>query len=160
MEQGRILEEEAIPWFEYEFGEQIERVGLIMTDDGTVGCSPDGLLGEDGGIEIKCPYSETHIKYLLDNKLPADYAAQVHGSLYVTGREWWKFVSYRRGFPAFVLKVNRDNAIIRQIDAALQAFQEKFNTAWATLIELNGGELPPKREPMVFAHEFRSEMAT
>jgi hypothetical protein len=157
MEQGRILEEEAIPWYEFEFGEPIQKVGLITTDDGSVGCSPDGLLGEDGGIEIKCPYSQTHIKYLLEGILPGDYAAQVHGSLYVTGRKWWKFVSYRRGFPAFVLKVNRDIEIITQIGIGLEVFRKKFNAARAKLIELNGGEEPPKRAPMIFAHEFSDD---
>ena len=51
MEFGHIREEEAIPWFELEYGVPVQRVALVTTDDGRIGCSPDGLIGEDGGIE-------------------------------------------------------------------------------------------------------------
>ena len=101
MEQGQVVEQEARPFYELTCGEEVTTVGFCTTDDGTVGCSPDGLIGEDGGIEIKCPEPQTHVKYLLNGVLPDDYAAQVHGALFVTGRPWWRFISYRRGFPLF-----------------------------------------------------------
>ena len=126
MEQGQILEAEAVPWYELEFGTTINRVGFITTDDGRVGCSPDGLLGDDGGIEIKCPFADTHVRYLLAGEVPKDYAAQVHGSLYVTGRKWWKFVSYRRHFPALVVTVERDEEIMGKIGEALDEFLVRF----------------------------------
>lgn len=143
MEFGQILEQEAKPWFALEYDLQIESVGFVTTDDGRVGCSPDGLITDSNGIEIKCPEPQTHCKYLLAGTLPPDYAAQVHGAMYVTGGSHWYFVSYRRRFPALVLLVERDEKIQEAIDSALGEFLARFETAKERLIELNGG--PPKR---------------
>ena len=143
MEFGQIREEEAIPFYEFQFGESIQRVGLVTTDDGRTGCSPDGLIGDDGGIEVKCPEAKTHVKYLLAGVVPADYLAQVHGSMFVTGRKWWKFLSYRRNFPPLVLTVERDDEIQKQIGIALDAFLARLDEAMAEMEKLNGG--PPSR---------------
>lgn len=143
VEQGRLLEEEAVPWFELEHETTVQRVGLITTDDGRVGCSPDGLIGDDGGIEIKCPTMPVHINYLLKGVLPPDYAAQVHGSMFVTGRKWWKFLSYCRRMPPLLLHIERDEAIQERLGEAIMKFLEQFDAAMARLTELNGG--PPKR---------------
>jgi len=143
MDQGTILQDEAIPWFELTLGQSVERVGLVTTDDGRIGCSPDGLLGDHGGLEIKCPAIHTHIKYLLDGGLPKDYAAQVHGAMFVTGRRWWKFLSYRRHFPALLFHVERDEAIQERLREALDNILAEFDAAMKTLEALNGG--PPKR---------------
>lgn len=143
MQQGNILEEQAIPFYEFSTGETIQRVGLITTDDGTCGASPDGLLGEDGGIELKCPKSETHVRYLLAGVLPKDYRPQVHFSMYVTGRKWWKFMSYRRGMPEFILTVQRDDGAWSNVQLAVLNFLTQFKAGKERLMELNGG--PPKR---------------
>jgi hypothetical protein len=143
MEMGKILEDEALPWFELESGLTVNRVGLITTDDGRIGCSPDGLLGDDSGIEIKCPATHTHIGYLLNGTLPKEYAAQVHGSMYVTGRKSWRFLSYCRRFPALLLTIERDEGIQGAIHTALIRFLEVFDDGMAALTKLNGG--PPRR---------------
>lgn len=150
MEQGHILEDEAIPWYEFEQGVSIERVGLVTTDDGRVGYSPDGLIGEDGGLEIKCPEAQTHVRYLLDGCVPKDYLCQVHGAMYVTGCPWWRFLSYRRHFPALLVTVERDEMIQERIAEALTGFLARLDEGWARLVDLNGGP-PPKREPMQFS---------
>lgn len=142
MEQGNIIEEEVVPWYELEYGAKIERVGLVTNNEGTIGCSPDGLL-EDSGIEIKAPASHTHIGYLLANKLPHEYVHQVQGCMYVTGRDEWRFVSYRRRMPALVLTVQRDPAYQEALDEALTLFLGRLEKSKARLCELNGG--PPKR---------------
>lgn len=135
LEQGAILESEAIPWLEFTYNLSVQRVGFITTDDSLIGCSPDGLLGEDGGLEIKCPQPVAHLKYLLAGGLPREHVAQVHGSMYVTGRRWWKFVSYSRQFPPVVVTVERDEAIIAKIDAvigeALAELEAKYETVRA-----------------------------
>jgi hypothetical protein len=128
-EQGEILEAEARAWFAFEYPHKVRQIGFIEHDDGRCGCSPDALLDDDGGLEIKAPQPTNHVKYLLDGKLPKDYAVQVHFSIYVTGRPWWKFVSYRRKFRPFVLTVERDEAIIAKINEALTQFYEKFDAA-------------------------------
>lgn len=142
MEQGKILEEEAIPHLEW-LGWEVERVGFITTDDGRYGCSPDCLL-PGGGAEIKCPLPQTHIGYLLKGELPRDYAPQVHGSMLVTGRPWWKFVSYRRNLPLFVLVVERDEKVMARMREAIDAFNVRFDAAWQVLIDLNGGAPKPR----------------
>lgn len=138
-EQGAILEEECIPWLEFEWSVPIDRVGFITTDDGRAGCSPDGLIG-DIGVEIKCPQPQNHVKYLLKNVVPDDYLLQVHGSMYVTGLKQWRFVSYRRLMPPLVLTVERDEAVIAVIDEAVTLFVDRLDRAYERLVELNGGE--------------------
>jgi hypothetical protein len=143
IEIGQILEERAKPWYELTTGQPITNVGLVTTDDRRVGCSPDGLIGEDGGIEIKCPARHTHVGYLLDGVLPEDYELQVHGSLYVTGREWWMFLSYDSKFPKFLHRVERDETKCAVIHEALQLFLERFDVAVKRMEEINGGPRPP-----------------
>jgi hypothetical protein len=142
---GEIIEQEAIPWFAFEYGVEVKKVGFITTDDGKVGCSPDGLL-EIGGIEVKSPQAQNHFKWLLKGKLPGEHAAQVHGSMWVTGATEWKFLSYHRRTPALVLTVERDDAIQARIREAVEMFLDKFDRAKARLIEINGGP-PPSQTP-------------
>ena len=132
LEQGTLLEEEGIPWFELEYG-PVQRVGFCTTDDKRIGCSPDALFGDDSGVEMKCPQAQTHVSYLLAGDLPSDYSAQVHGAMLVTGRPSWRFVSYRRGFPPLVLIVKRDEAIQKVLREALDAFLERFDAGLARL---------------------------
>ena len=143
MEFGSILEEKAKPYYTFTFNEEIIPCGFATTDDGRIGCSPDGLIGESGGIEIKCPEAKTHTKYLMAGKLPDDYVLQVYGSMFVTGRAWWKFMSYRRNFPAFITMVERDEKINAVIEETLYAFCEKLDAGFKRLCEMNGG--PPPR---------------
>lgn len=139
MDMGNILEDEAVPTYNLLHTPRMQRVGFITTDDGRIGCSPDGLLGDDGGIEIKCPRVETHTRYLLDGTLPKDYAAQVHGSMFVTGRPYWRFMSYRRHFPTLLLSIDRDEKIQAAIGEALGLFLEAFDKAMKRMVEINGG---------------------
>lgn len=151
MEQGNILEDEAKPWFSLEYGQEIESVGFITTDDGKIGASPDGLLGDDSGIEIKCHEAQTHVRYLLEGGVPKDYLAQVHGSMYVTGRPTWTFLSYRRRFPNLVVTVARDEAIQTYLGEALAKFMQRFESGKARLTELNGGPPPPRQKSFVMS---------
>jgi len=150
VEQGEILERKAKPAFTIHTGLEIESVGFIETDDGTAGCSPDGLIGETSGVEIKCPTMAVHIGYLLAGKLPQDYVAQVQGSMFVTGYESWHFFSYSRHLPPLHLIVERDEKFQCALGAAIADFSEALNESMNRLIELNG-EPPPKRAPMVFS---------
>jgi exodeoxyribonuclease (lambda-induced) len=129
-EQGEILEGEARPWYELEYEKRVRQVGFITTDDGRFGCSPDGLIeGEECGLEIKCPASHTHVKYLVNGSLPKEYAAQVMGSMFATGFDRWIFLSYHRGFPALVLEIHRDERAMSMIRAAINQFHGDFDRA-------------------------------
>lgn len=143
VEQGRILEEEALPWFELETGHKVERVGFISDDDVSFGCSPDGWM-KTFGVEIKCPKPETHIKYLLNGELPKDYIAQVQGSMLVTGATDWCFVSYRRRMPQLLLCIPRDYKFSDALIEVLRKFMADFQEAKDNLIYHNGG-IEPKR---------------
>jgi hypothetical protein len=158
-EQGSIKEEEAIPALEFEYDWKIQRVGFVTTDDGRVGCSPDGLL-LDGGIEVKCPEAHTHVKYLLASDLPKDYATQVQGSMFVTGAEWWKFLSYCRSMPKLLLTIERDPKAQAVLAEALAEFNANLDAKYARLCEINGG--PPHRAPTLAEQkgEWDLELAT
>lgn len=141
MEQGSLMEGRALPWYEFTHNVSIQRVGLCTTDDGRIGCSPDGLIGEDGGIECKCPEPHTHLKYLLGGTVPKDYLAQVQGSMFVTGRPWWLFMSYSSYFPPFVVKVERDEAAQKVLGEVLAKFCGELDAAVAKIQAL----LTPKQ---------------
>src|SRR5690606_15606549 len=88
-DRGREMEAEARAAYEIVMGVDVQMVGLILTDDGLFGGSPDGLVGDDGGVEIKCPGIHTHIGYLLDpDSLVDRYRGQVRALLWLAGREW------------------------------------------------------------------------
>lgn len=136
--EGRALENEARKLFSISFqppGEPFLEAGFVEHAEGRFGCSPHALIGEDSGLEIKCPKVKTHVKYLLSGTLPPEYAAQVHGALYATGRASWMFMSYARGFPPFILTVRRDERICAAIAEALAGFYEHFDAALDLLHE-------------------------
>lgn len=136
-DRGEELEARARSWYKLEYDEhQLRNVGFIQHDDGRCGCSPDALINDDGGLELKCPEPTNHVRYLLEGVLPDDYAPQVHMSMYVTGRPWWRFMSYGgSGFPKFVLTVHRDEKICATIAEALAGFYERFDAAMKQLRE-------------------------
>lgn len=144
-EQGQILEEEAVPWYELEFKCDIDRPGFITTDDGRLGCSPDGIIGGIRGIEIKCPADHTHVGWLRNGGVPKEHRAQVWGGMHVTGLSQWTFLSYCRGFPPLLVDVHRDDIFDPDIDPfaalrdALDEFLRNFDAGWQRLVKLNGG---------------------
>jgi len=123
MEDGIETEPLAREYYEQLFGE-VQQVGFVELND-YVGCSPDGLIGDDGGMEIKCPYPNTHIDYILKNKLPAVYVPQVQGNMWVTGRKWWDFVSFCpkiKDRPFWYIKVERDEKYIVNLASEVDRF--------------------------------------
>lgn len=156
MEIGSVLEKEALPFYELLHGVKVQRVGLVLTDDKRFGASPDGLLVSECGLECKCPRADTHVRYLLENKVPDDYLAQVHGGMYATGYSRWVFMSYHRRMPPLILIVERDPEIQDSIAAALAAFNLSFDLCMATLEKVNGG--PPRRSSA--AKETKQEFTT
>lgn len=132
MENGTLTEPEARRFLEMERGVDIRQVGVIFTDDERFCCSPDGLIGDDEGVEIKCPLMKTHVGYLLNGGLPDDYKAQVHGSLIVTGRKAWTFLSYCPGLPPLLVRVTPDK-YTEQLAKALEEFWLLYRAALTKL---------------------------
>lgn len=127
MLRGSFTEAEARRFVAFELDADVEQVGFCVHDNDFWGCSPDGLIGEDGGLELKCPKPATQVRYFLDGVLPPKYAPQVHGSLIVTGRANWWFCSYCPGLPPLLLKVVPD-VYTEQLRTALVEFTELFAT--------------------------------
>lgn len=136
MEEGEILENEARPFAEMELERDINVVGFCTTDDGMAGCSPDGLIGDDTGIEIKCPSLPVHTKYLLAGVVPPEYRIQVWFSLFVTGFPRWIFMSYRRSMPPLFITVERDEEKMNAISNAVSCFHDKLSAAVSKLRNL------------------------
>jgi hypothetical protein len=127
MEQGMKLEAEARCAYELEFAPApVSEAGFLLHDSGLFGGSPDALVGEVGGCEIKCPLLATHIGYVRNGALPDAYRCQVHGYLIVTGRAWWSFFSYARGAEPLHLTVTRDD-FTAKLEAELFAFCARYN---------------------------------
>jgi putative phage-type endonuclease len=101
------------------------------------GASPDGLIGEDGLLEVKCPVSATHIETLLGQAVPAKYIHQIQWQLACTGRVWCDFVSFDPRLPTpmqlFVQRVHRDDALVAQLEQDISAFLGEVD---ATVAEL------------------------
>jgi putative phage-type endonuclease len=125
MARGHLLEPFARDLYSQHYNE-VQECGFITSTLGgvTVGYSPDGLVGDDGLIEIKAPRQKTHLKSLLTNQVPGEYVPQVQTGLAVSGRAWCDFISYAPGLPLFVRRVERDELVIDQIIAAAQAAEE------------------------------------
>lgn len=124
-ERGQLLEADAIPWYEMTQDVDVERVGFITNDEKTVGCSPDGLVGKYGMIEIKAPAALTksaaYMKAIRSDEADAaePYHVQVHGELWVTGREWCDLIFYHSRLPKRIIRIHRDEAIIEKIKSGV-----------------------------------------
>jgi hypothetical protein len=111
MERGTALEPEARAYYEFMRDMEAQEVGFCLHDEVKTGCSPDALVG-DGGLEIKCPSGAVHVSYLRENRLPPAYKQQVMGCMWITGAEWWDFLSYHPEMPSFLITVERDQNYI------------------------------------------------
>jgi len=104
------------------------------------GASPDGLVGADGLIEIKCPNTATHIDTLLNDGIDGKYITQMQVQMACTGRQWCDFVSFDPRLPVdmqlFIKRVDRDNGRIQEIEAEVQSFLAEIGKKIDALHEL------------------------
>lgn len=127
---GREKEDEARFAYELETGNEVEQVGFIELDD-WIGCSPDGLIREDGYWEAKCPNSDTHLRYsLAPHELEENYGWQVMGGLWISGRTWAHIVSYDPRFKdekkqLVIWSITRDEEAISRLSSRLSLAVEK-----------------------------------
>ena len=110
----------------------VAEVGFVLHPTiADFGASPDGLVGDDGLVEIKCPNTATHIETLLSGVVPGKYLAQMQTQMACTGRAWCDFVSFDPRLPAdlqlWVKRVPRDDEAIRAIEAEVQAFLSELD---------------------------------
>ena len=124
------------------FGETLNLVQEVLFIDwfgqDMVGCSPDGLVGDDGLIEIKCRESHNHIKYLLDEgKIDGNAMKQTQSQMLFTGRQWCDYVHYDNRFPngldLHIYRIEKDQKVQDEICAAIVQFQYELNEKMALL---------------------------
>ena len=121
MQRGIDLEPEAKIEFQFYTGLDIKEVGCVELNDYIL-ASPDGLIGNDGLIEIKCPNDSIYFKLLLSNNIKPEYIAQMQMQMYVTDRQYCYFVSYNPNFEKslYIKKINRDEEMIDKLKKGLE----------------------------------------
>ena len=121
MQRGIDLEPEARLEFEFYTGLDVQEVGFVEYND-FIGVSPDGLIGNNGLIEIKCPNDSIYFKLLLSNNIKPEYIAQMQMQMYVTDRQYCYFVSYNPNFEKslYIKKINRDEEMIDKLKKGLE----------------------------------------
>lgn len=122
MDRGQQLEADAVAFYELQRDVETRKVGLITNDEGTVGASPDRLVGDDGLVEIKVPKESTHVSYLLKKTVDRDYYPQIQGQLWVAERKYVDILSYHPEMPPALLRVERDEEFIKVLSAAVLGF--------------------------------------
>lgn len=135
MENGTETEPQARREYELVMETDVQEVGFITPDEDHkycdwIGDSPDGLLPDDGVLEIKCPLARTHFEYIEANKLPSEYRHQVQGHLFVTGLKYCDFVSYVPGMKLFIIRVTPDLELFaefgRRLDLLIKQVEDKL----------------------------------
>lgn len=131
MERGHQQEDDARKAYAFLKDADPQRVGFLR--NGRVGASPDSLIGDKGGLEIKSALGHIQIDRLKRGLLPSEHAAQVHGCIWLAEREWWDFVSYSPGLPLFVTRVHRDDAYVSQLAKSIEAFTDELDALVASI---------------------------
>ena len=124
MERGTLDEPYARDLYSDHYAPAVE-VGFMVRDFGyKIGYSPDGLVGDDGLIEIKSRRQKKHLATILADEVPLENMAQIQCGLLVSGREWLDYVSYSGGMPLYVKRVLPDLRWLSAIHEAVEAFEE------------------------------------
>lgn len=120
-------------------GNLVEQVGFIKHETLRCGCSPDGLVGTDGGVEIKSVIPTVQLDTLLRGGYPPEHKAQIQGSLWITGRQYWDFVSYSPDMPEhlrlYIFRVTPDTEYIENLQIQVAEFLVEAESMIAKLNE-------------------------
>lgn len=141
MQHGIETEAEARAAYEFRTDAVVHEVGLVPhpSIQGTH-ASPDGLVGDDGLVEIKCPVSAAHIDALLGQGIPGKYQTQMLWQLACTGRQWCDFVSYDPRLPEsmrlYVSRLKRDDKRIGELEHEVRMFLRELDAKLADLMTL------------------------
>lgn len=131
MERGKELEDDARALFSFMRDVDPVQVGFIK--NGRAGCSPDSLIGETSGLEIKVAIPAVQIERLQRGTLPSEHVAQVQGCMWVCERPTWSFVSYCPKLPPLIISVERDEAYIANLAKSVAAFNEELDALVASI---------------------------
>lgn len=131
MERGHAMEPEARDLYALQTGARLDRVGFVRR--GRAGCSPDCLIGKDGGLEIKTKAPHLLIDVILKDEFPTEHKAQVQGTLWITEREWWDLEVYWPGLPPFIKRAYRDEAFIANLASEINRFNDDLDAIVAKM---------------------------
>ena len=143
-ERGHILEGQARAAYGLLRDADVTEVGTCYIDDWRiptgiarmVASSPDGLVGSDGCLELKCPKAGTHLLWLARGVIPREHVLQVQGQIWVTGRSWSDFMSYHPGLPPFLVRSEPDDKLQAAMDQHIPTFIEELLAGRERLREL------------------------
>ena len=143
--RGKELEPQARAAYAFVRRVEIRQVGFVLHPRiAGAGSSPDGLIGDDGGLEIKCPKAANHLEYLDGGTLPKTYRDQIQFNISTTGRAWWDFASFHPAFPAgmdlHVRRIERDDRAIAEMETEIVRFLAELETKLAALRARYGQE--------------------
>jgi len=131
MEWGTETEPQARAMYELETGHSVDEIAFAHFDDVKIGCSPDGLVGDDGLVEFKCPKTTTQIETYLSGKMPTGHKAQVQGQLWVMDRQWCDFISFDPRINGvsgyFMQRIERDDEYMEQLGIECDKFIKELN---------------------------------
>ena len=141
MERGNMDEPIARDAYSRFVGKPVEEIGFMVRDDWghRLGYSPDGLVGDDGLIEIKSRRQKKHLSTILADEVPPENMAQIQMGLLVSGRDWCDYVSYSGGMPLYVKRVNPDGRWFDAIVEAVGMFEANAAQMVATYAERTDG---------------------
>ena len=132
-ERGTALEPEARESYEFITDNEVLECGFIVDPTFSYGCSPDGLVTENGqsvgGLEIKCPAAKTQASYWRDPTLAVKkYWCQIQGCMWLTGRDWWDLFTYHPKMPHVLVRVDRDDEFIEKMAVEVKAAATAIKT--------------------------------
>ena len=133
MQWGTDTEPQARSAYEFEKDVEVEEIGFVKHPDiEMAGCSPDGLVGDDGLVEIKCPKTATHIDTLRGSKIKKSYLLQMQWQMACTGRKWCDWVSYDPRMPLelslFIKRVKRSDKKIKEMESEVRAADKEVDS--------------------------------
>jgi hypothetical protein len=126
MDRGSQTEAEAVAYYESLRDLDTKKIGFVTNDAGSIGASPDRLVGADGLLEIKVPKESTHVGYLLNGTVGDTYWPQLQGQLWIAERAWVDIMSYSPDMPEAVIRVERDGEYIHKLACAVTAFSSEL----------------------------------
>lgn len=133
MQRGAELEDAARAAYEADTGEIVSTLGLALHDTLPFGYSPDGLIGADGLIEIKCPANAFKLSQQFITRDVSDYMDQVQGGMWITGRKWCDVLVYHPSLQIRPVRVERDDKYIADMELDLLAFSTEVDAYTAQL---------------------------
>ncbi len=140
MQWGTDAEPLARAAYEFAYNVRVDEIGFVPHKSLFAGASPDGLIGLDGLVEIKCPNTATHLETLLGASVPGKYVTQMQWQMACTDRKWCDFMSFDPRLPpdlqSHVVRVHRDAATIAELESEVRTFLAEIDAKIAQLTKL------------------------